>query len=211
MRLARLVPTLAVLALTTPAAAQPVPLVAAHRGGAALWPENSLLAFRNALSLGVDFLETDVHLTADGEPVILHDPTLDRTTTGTGALGDRRLAELARVRLRAADGTMTLELAEITGFWFHDLRHTAASHMVMRGAALKEMQEVLAHRDFKMTLGTSVIGAWVETTVSGETRRREVGVAKLFLDWEGGSVLALEFADRCIAEWHRLLRSHRLL
>jgi glycerophosphoryl diester phosphodiesterase len=97
------------LGLASAAAAAGPPLVAAHRGGAALWPENSLLAFRNALALGVDFLETDVHLTADGEPVILHDPTLDRTTTGAGPVAARRLAELASVRLRAADGTATDE------------------------------------------------------------------------------------------------------
>lgn len=98
---------LLLLASSAPAAAQP--LVAAHRGGAALWPENSLLAFKNALALGVDFLETDVHLTADGEVVILHDPTLDRTTTGTGPVADRRLADLAPLRLRAADRTPTDE------------------------------------------------------------------------------------------------------
>jgi len=99
----------AVLIVACAAVAVAQPLIAAHRGGAALWPENSLLAFRNALALGVDFLETDVHLTADGEVVILHDPTLDRTTTGTGPVGDRRLADLASVRLRAADGTLTDE------------------------------------------------------------------------------------------------------
>jgi len=59
-------------------------LVAAHRGGAQLWPENSLLAFANALGLGVDAVETDVHLTADGEIVVIHDPKLDRTSTGRG-------------------------------------------------------------------------------------------------------------------------------
>jgi glycerophosphoryl diester phosphodiesterase len=85
------------------------PLIAAHRGGALLWPENSLLAYRNALALGADFLETDIHLTADGEVVVLHDPTLDRTTTGTGPVSGRRLAELAPLRLRAADGTATDE------------------------------------------------------------------------------------------------------
>ena len=85
------------------------PLVAAHRGGAALWPENSLTAFRNALALGVDFVETDVHLTSDGEVVVLHDPKLDRTTTGVGAVAERRLADLASIRLRAADGTPTDE------------------------------------------------------------------------------------------------------
>lgn len=95
------------LASSASTAAQP--LIAAHRGGAALWPENSLLAFRNALTLGVDFVETDVHLTSDGEVVVLHDPKLDRTTTGVGAVAERRLADLASVRLRAADGTPTDE------------------------------------------------------------------------------------------------------
>jgi glycerophosphoryl diester phosphodiesterase len=85
------------------------PLVAAHRGGALLWPENSLLAYRNALSLGVDLLETDVHLTADGEVVVLHDPTLERTTTGAGAVRDARRTDLALLRLRARDGSATQE------------------------------------------------------------------------------------------------------
>jgi glycerophosphoryl diester phosphodiesterase len=85
------------------------PLVAAHRGGAALWPENSLLAFRNAATLGVDFLETDVHLTADGEVVVLHDPTLERTTTGRGRVAALRLADLRMLRLKAHDGTLTEE------------------------------------------------------------------------------------------------------
>ena len=85
------------------------PLVAAHRGGAALWPENSLLAYRGALALGVDLLETDVHLTADGEVVVLHDPTLDRTTTGAGPVRDARRADLAPLRLRASDGSATQE------------------------------------------------------------------------------------------------------
>ena len=97
-----------VMLLAVPVAARG-PLVAAHRGGALLWPENSLLAFRNALALGADFLETDVHLTADGEVVILHDPTLDRTTTGLGPVRDAKLADLLGVRLKAADGTVTGE------------------------------------------------------------------------------------------------------
>jgi len=86
-----------------------LPRVAAHRGGAHLWPENSLLAFRGALGLGVDFLETDVHLTAEGEVVVIHDPTLERTTTGRGPVRAARRAELAAVRLRGADGAPTAE------------------------------------------------------------------------------------------------------
>jgi len=98
-----------VLALATPAAAQSAPLIAAHRGGAALWPENSLLAFRNALALGVDLLELDVHLSADGEVVVLHDATLDRTTTGHGPVREATTATLASLRLRARDGHVTDE------------------------------------------------------------------------------------------------------
>jgi glycerophosphoryl diester phosphodiesterase len=94
---------------TTLTTAAERPLIAAHRGGALLWPENSLLAFRNALALGVEFLETDVHLTADGEVVVLHDATLDRTTTGRGAVSSAKLADLAGIRLKAADGGVTGE------------------------------------------------------------------------------------------------------
>jgi glycerophosphoryl diester phosphodiesterase len=100
---------LATTLVITLATAAERPLIAAHRGGALLWPENSLLAFRNALALGVEFLETDVHLTADGEVVVLHDPTLDRTTTGRGAVSSAKLADLAGIRLKAADGGVTGE------------------------------------------------------------------------------------------------------
>lgn len=95
--------------LATAMAAGPATLVAAHRGGAALWPENSLLAFRSALALGVDALELDLHLTADGEVVVLHDPTLDRTSTGGGPVRDMKLADLAAVRLKTRAGALTGE------------------------------------------------------------------------------------------------------
>ncbi len=85
------------------------PLLAAHRGGALLWPENGLTAYRGALALGVDFVETDVHLTAADELVLLHDPTLDRTTTGRGAVRAATRAALGEVRLRASDGSATDE------------------------------------------------------------------------------------------------------
>jgi len=102
-----LLPALAV-ALAASAGA-PATRVAAHRGGAALWPENSLLAFRSALALGVDALELDLHLTADGEVVVLHDPTLERTSTGRGAVRDTMLADLASVRLKTPEGAATAE------------------------------------------------------------------------------------------------------
>ncbi len=105
-----LVAVTAVLGSSTAAAQGMIaPLFAAHRGGALLWPENSLLAFRNALALGADFLELDVHLTRDGEVVVIHDPTLDRTTTGTGPVRLRTLAELGALRLKDRGGAVVAE------------------------------------------------------------------------------------------------------
>lgn len=83
--------------------------LAAHRGGARLWPENSLRAFRESLALGVDLLELDVHLSADGHVVVIHDAMLDRTTDGRGSVGERTAAELVGLRLRDADGGLTDE------------------------------------------------------------------------------------------------------
>ena len=79
----------------------------AHRGGAAQWPENSVTAFRNAIALGARILELDVHLTADGRVAVIHDPTLDRTSSGTGAVAACTAADLARARLRGRDGALT--------------------------------------------------------------------------------------------------------
>jgi glycerophosphoryl diester phosphodiesterase len=100
---------LSLTAAATSMAGGPATLVAAHRGGAALWPENSLLAFRESLALGVDALELDLHMTADGEIVVLHDPTLERTTTARGRVRDLKLTELAGVRLKTRDGAVTDE------------------------------------------------------------------------------------------------------
>lgn len=68
--------------------------VAGHRGDRADAPENTMPAFRAAFASGLDIVETDVQLTADRHPVLLHDATVDRTTNGTGAVADLTLAEV---------------------------------------------------------------------------------------------------------------------
>jgi glycerophosphoryl diester phosphodiesterase len=72
-------------------------LVFAHRGGAGLAPENTMAAIDNGLALGADGVEIDVQLSRDGVPVVIHDPTLDRTTDRAGRVGALTAAELARV------------------------------------------------------------------------------------------------------------------
>lgn len=73
------------------------PLVIAHRGGAGLGPENTIHAFTRARDLGVDVLEMDAQVTADGVLVVMHDSTLDRTTDGSGPINRLTLAQLKKL------------------------------------------------------------------------------------------------------------------
>ena len=68
--------------------------VIAHRGGSGLWPENTMLAFSNAMVLGVDALEMDIHSTADGVLVVSHDPDVARVSNGNGRINDLTLTEI---------------------------------------------------------------------------------------------------------------------
>jgi glycerophosphoryl diester phosphodiesterase len=70
------------------------PLVMAHRGGAGLWPENTMHSFERAVDLGVDVLETEIQGTADNILVLMHDSTVDRTTNGSGPISSFTLEEL---------------------------------------------------------------------------------------------------------------------
>ena len=66
----------------------------AHRGASGNYPENTLRAFQMALDIGVDEIELDLRATRDGHLVVMHDATVDRTTDGTGAVGELTLAEI---------------------------------------------------------------------------------------------------------------------
>ena len=83
----------------------------AHRGASGHAPENTLAALKLAIALGADMAEIDVQQSADGQLVLFHDETLERTSTGTGPLVDRTLTEL-----RALDA----------GSWFS--QHCAGDH-----------------------------------------------------------------------------------
>src|SRR5437667_8902361 len=73
------------------------PLIIGLRGAAGEAPENTLRAFELALRQGADGIEFDVHLSADGVPVFIHDPRLDRTTSGRGRVRDHSLAALRKL------------------------------------------------------------------------------------------------------------------
>src|SRR5215210_2416980 len=70
------------------------PVNLAHRGASEMAPENTMEAFRLGVEVGAGGLELDVHLTRDGRLVVIHDPTVDRTTGGTGAVAQMTLDEI---------------------------------------------------------------------------------------------------------------------
>src|SRR5215467_6065562 len=87
------------------------PLVGGHRGNPAENPENTMRSFRSAIAAGCDLIECDVHLSSDGELVVIHDHTLERTTNGQGMVFQHTLAALRE--LDAGNGERVPVLAEV--------------------------------------------------------------------------------------------------
>lgn len=128
----------------------PGPLAFAHRGGASEAPENTMPAFEHAVRLGYRYLETDVHVTADGELLAFHDDRLDRVTDRTGAIADLPWSEVRRALVDGREPIPRFE--DLLGAWpevrinvdpKHDaaveplaevIRRTGAVHRVCVGA-----------------------------------------------------------------------------
>jgi glycerophosphoryl diester phosphodiesterase len=94
-------------------------LVVAHRGLTGIstgawdkYPENSLAAFSNAIELGIDIIEVDVRKTKDSHLILMHDPTVDRTTDGTGSITNMTLREIKSLRLKTGIGGTNATLTE---------------------------------------------------------------------------------------------------
>ncbi|WP_339226585.1 glycerophosphodiester phosphodiesterase family protein [Oceanobacillus sp. FSL K6-2867] len=100
-----------------------------HRGCMGSFPENTLLGFKKAIELGVDGLEIDVHMTEDGEIVVIHDETLDRTTDGSGFIKDLTLEEIKQYS------------AGVKHTHFHD--YDEVDWTMERVPTLKELLELL--------------------------------------------------------------------
>jgi glycerophosphoryl diester phosphodiesterase len=101
-----------------------LPLILGHRGASVARPENTIAAFAHALDLGAVGIECDVQRTADGELVLIHDDTLDRTTNGTGVVGNLTWPELAG--LDAGGGDSIPRLADLFA-WAHDAARRGAA------------------------------------------------------------------------------------
>lgn len=130
-----------------------MPLIVGHRGAADLAPENTLKAFRRGLEAGADMLECDVHLSADGKDVIIHDATLDRTAQEdsplrTGAVAELTRAELDQVLVGEGEHIPTLtEVLDLAAALPHDpSRHAPVLVEIKAVEAAPRVAELLRER-----------------------------------------------------------------
>jgi len=116
-------------------AAKSLPAVSAHRGASQVAPENTLSTFRAALALAVDYIEIDVRTTKDGQLVILHDGSLNRTTSGTGPVNEWTLADLKKLsagqwfsdKFKDERVPTLAEVGQLVSSW--NARHSAKTHL----------------------------------------------------------------------------------
>jgi glycerophosphoryl diester phosphodiesterase len=192
---------LAALVLAAPAVGNPWlerrPLNIAHQGGEIEAPSDTLYAFQRARRLGADVLEMDLHMTADGHVVVMHDETVDRTTNGTGSVESKTLAEVKK--LDAAHwfvpGTGTTHSA-------------AASDYVFRGVATGARRPPRGYRanDFTIPTLDEVLRAFPRSLINLElkpttamTGKLEPEVARLLEEFgRTDDVIVVSFLDHSL-------------
>ncbi|MEQ1408419.1 glycerophosphodiester phosphodiesterase family protein [Neorhizobium sp. Rsf11] len=144
----------------------PTPIIVGHRGARNLWAENSLTGFRNLLALPVESVEFDVHLTAAGELLVIHDATLDRTTERTGRVADLAAGEYRSVILKGTDERIptlaeVLEIYAPTGLELHVELKADADGKPYEGLETAAAAEIdrfgLADRSFLTSFNSDVL------------------------------------------------------
>ena len=218
-----LVAALALAPLLAPAPGRaetrPRPGVIAHRGVASEAPENTLPAIAKAIDLGCAMAEIDVRYTADGEVVLMHDATVDRTTDGTGRVADKTLPELKSLDAGALSGASfrgtriptlreAVELARGRIELYLDLKEPdprpvvrvieqlgARSMVFYRPYTHLALQRILAEAPRARVLVD--LGDWVQAPGLVEALRRAVPTGALSSDWPN-------WTPRAVAEARRL-------
>jgi glycerophosphoryl diester phosphodiesterase len=152
--------------------------VVAHRGASGHAPENTLAAFRRAVELGAGFIETDLRLTRDAHFVAVHDDTLERTTSGTGAVYEHTLAELRQLD---------------AGAWFGS---------EFAGEKIPTLEEILAlarRADVVFYLELKPGGAWgAEHALVGALRQAEELARVVVLSFDHGMLGALRKLEQTL-------------
>lgn len=155
-----------------------------HRGASGYAPEHTWASYERAMAMGVDYLELDVHMTADGKLVAIHDDTLDRTTNGQGPVKDHTVAELK-----------TLD----AGSWFNDA-HPEYANDDFVGEQMLTLKEVIDRYGHK-------IHYYIETKSPKDyPEMQKALVSKLESEGlvQSGSVVIQSFSQDSLKEVHEL-------
>jgi glycerophosphoryl diester phosphodiesterase len=206
----------AALAVAAPAASaatnpwiESKPLDIAHQGGEDEFPSNTMYAFRRALQVGADMLELDVGVTKDGQVVVMHDTTVDRTTNGHGTVASLTLAQLRR--LDAA-------------YWFsggeHAYSHTRARKAYyLRGVATGKRRppKGFTKADFRVATLREVLRAFPHTPVNVEIKGRTKAealqeylanadaLARTLKGTKRRDVIVVSFMQEAVDRFHQLV------
>ncbi|KUJ68182.1 glycerophosphodiester phosphodiesterase [Streptomyces albus subsp. albus] len=179
-------------------------LTIGHRGVMGVEPENTLRSFVRAEREGMDVIELDLHLSKDGALVVMHDAEVDRTTDGSGLIGDQTLAELRRLDAGRGERVPVFEevLDTVSAPLQAEIKDRAAARAlaeVMRRRDLLDRVEVLSFHDEALaeirTLLPQVRSALVASRYGLDVidRAREVGAGTLVLNIRR---LTLELVER---------------
>jgi glycerophosphoryl diester phosphodiesterase len=148
--------------------------VIGHRGASGSFPENTLLAFHQALQHGADGVEFDVRLTADGIPVVIHDATVDRTSDGRGRLSELPLAAVRE--LDAGRGERIPTLAEV-------LESIGEAPVIVEVKDVAAGPAVVAAIDAAGARDRVVVGAFGDRALAA---LRNAGITTAATRWEAG-------------------------
>jgi glycerophosphoryl diester phosphodiesterase len=218
MRIAAITPLLAVAALAlVPAGAQAQNpwlerrvLNIAHQGGESEFPSNTLYAFKRSVRAGADMLELDVGVTRDGEVVVMHDTTVNRTTNGRGTVASHRLS-----KLRKLDAAYWFAPGNKADPYRHGLKRSAYR---LRGVATKKRKPPrgFTRKDFRVPTLREVLRAFPRTPITIEikarTKQEETAeyvrnaevLAKLLDKQSRRDVIVASFRQQAVDRFHQL-------
>lgn len=156
----------------------------AHRGNSGEAPEHTLLSYTQAKEAGADYLEIDLQMTKDGQLIAMHDETLDRTTDGTGAVGDHLLAEIRKLD---------------AGSWFNH-RYPDKANSTYPGLKVPTLEEIF------QTFGTHA-NYYIETKSPDRYPQMEEKLLALIAKYHlntPGQVIIQSFSDASLKKIHAL-------
>jgi glycerophosphoryl diester phosphodiesterase len=184
------------------------PLNIAHQGGEDEFPSNTMYAFERSLKAGADMLELDVGVTKDGQVVVMHDTTLDRTTSGTGTIASHTLKQIEKL-----DGAYWFAAAD--NAYRHD-RPTSAYGLRGIATGKKRAPKGFTAADFRVPTLRAVLKAFPKTPINIEikgrtkaeavdeyTKNAEV-LAKLLKGSPRRDLIVVSFKQEAVARFHEL-------